>query len=316
MQELNILPADETKTEEKPSVEELIEKSSKSNYPERYSQDKEKQAEIKDKEEDSATSKTKEEPSQDVKSEKTDEDASEHIDGRIKRINKLTARNKQYEKIITDMKNTFGKEITEMKRIIGELTKKPKPSPDNYDDGVFDTQYIEDLTDWKIENRESSSKKEITEPAIESKEKEVLGEQDEDEDEENAIIEDFRHDITEKYGEEIAKKVFDKYMTNEVMRELIMEDDNGVKLGLYFADNHKEARRISELSPMKTLNECQTIISKLNSKSKTKTEASQIIGENIKGEKLEPEQKSKTTEELLRERDEKNYPEKYGHIKM
>ncbi len=321
MNDLNIDFAEEEKEVESKettpdttkSDEELIAESNEANYG--------KKADKKGGEGDSATPKDeegkekkekKEKASQDVKTDELGEGAPKRITGIDKRIGKLTKRNKGYEKIITGQ----GKEIAELTKKVDEFTKPKEPNPKDYDLEEEDPKYLKDYIDWtrKVDVGQPA-KPEKPEPKV-NDEIEDYGDYEDEEDEETVDIENFRHDITEEYDENVADAVFGKYMSNKIMREFILtEGKNGIQFGVYLDKHHAEANRISKLSDIKTLRECEAITTKLNSKGKTKTGAPQIIGEDIKGEVQKTKEGEKSTAELLVEADKRNYPEKYLRLK-
>ncbi len=213
--------------------------------------------------------------------------------------------NIKLQRTIVELTKTVG----DQGKKLAELTKPKKPVPDDYED---DEQYTDALIDYKLAIKET--------PKVEPKTKindEIKDYGDyEDEDEEEAMemeIKDFRHDVEKNYGKDIAGSVFGKFMTNGLMRKIIMSGSKeGIEYGVYLDSHHSEANKISKSEdPVEVVQHYQAVINKLNLKEKQTTGAPQIIGENIAGKTLKKEDKKKTDEEMIAAANLKNYPNRY-----
>jgi hypothetical protein len=128
----------------------------------------------------------------------------------------------------------------------GHAPEKLEPPKAKPDESEFETnaEYVEALTDWKVDQREHSKAEKMTER--QSKERE----------------EDFFSVIdsgAEKYKDfnEVARKTPDDGgpTINENMLEAMMDSENVVDIAYYLGQNVEESVRISNLSPIGTARE-------------------------------------------------------------
>lgn len=145
----------------------------------------------------------------------------------------------------------------ELERLRAERDKpaqpqgKPQPS-----DFKSPEEYVEALTDWRLEQKLSEREKESVENRRLREDREAAQRQYEY--------------VTERF--ELAEDKFpglkDKLMADDLpmtprMTEFVLEDDNGFAVGDYLADHVDEAKKIARLGPYKQLQALNEIAKRL-----------------------------------------------------
>lgn len=200
-----------------------------------------------------------------------------------RRIDKLNARaaeserrSQALEQELAQLKGAgAGKVPTETK------SQEGKPSPDNFETHA---EYVDALTDWKIEQKEIARKQEAEKSKLEIEHKAKLKTHY---DRVNAFAEKVK-DFKEKLEE------VDDVMLPSAFQEVIFSSDNGPELLYELAKNRSELERIAKLPPLACARELGRLESKLPglSSEEKKQEQKKItkapkpidpVGKNAKG---------------------------------
>jgi hypothetical protein len=122
--------------------------------------------------------------------------------------------------------------------------KKPAPTPQegkpNPDHFESHSEYVEALTDWKVDQKQKARDAEANRKALESEQKAILQKHTERVQSFAAKTEDF---------EEMVAGVEDITIST-ALQELIVSSDNGPELIYELAKNRSELERIAKLSPL------------------------------------------------------------------
>lgn len=175
-----------------------------------------------------------------------------------RRIDKLNARNTAAQEEINYWKQQALKGASEPVKNEVESPKsvsvEGKPSPDSFDTHA---EYVEALTDWKIEQREKSAKETEQKNQIKTEREKIL----------NAYSERVKS-FSEKNEDfnEVLKSV-DDIRPSATLEEIILTSDNGPALAYEIAKNRDEFKRICALSPLAAARELGKIEAKLASQS-------------------------------------------------
>lgn len=222
----------------------------------------------------------KEELDESKEAEESEEDSEESDDsekekpkkkgGFQRRIDKLNARHAQAQQEADYWKSmALKKDAVETKKESVEPVQKvnasDKPDPENFDSH---SDYVEALTDWKIEQREKASKEEAQKSQLQIEQEKVLKSHSERVNAFSEKVDDF-YDVLESV---------DDIAVSPTVREIIISSDNGAELMYELAKNKKEYARICALPPLAAARELGRIETRLDSKSSEdkKTEIKKI----------------------------------------
>jgi hypothetical protein len=128
-----------------------------------------------------------------------------------------------------------------------------KPDPDKYETHA---EYIEALTDWKIEQRESSSKKEAEKNKLQSEQEKLLKAHSERVKAFSENTEDFEESLESLEG-----------IRSLTVEQIIVESENGPELLYALAKDPAEAKRICALGPIAAAREMGKLEAKISKSS-------------------------------------------------
>lgn len=189
--------------------------------------------------------------------EKTEEKTAAEAKGAEKRIKDLVAKHRTAEREAAYWKGVAEGKVKPQETPRQETAPKGKPTIDQFEN--YD-EYIEALTDWKVEQRFEASKTETTK----TKEQERR----------EARIKSFNERITEAADEDPDIMEYyqdDTLPISQSMGEIIMDSEAGPQLLKYLGENRKEATRISRLSPLAAAKELGKIEDKILNPTKVET---------------------------------------------
>lgn len=125
-----------------------------------------------------------------------------------------------------------------------------KPNPESFDTHA---EYVEALTDWKLEQREAKSKEEARKHELMSKQEQLVSSYMEKSKAFAEKVEDFQE----------ALESVDDIVASPAVQSLILESENGPELAYELAKNRKEFERINSLSPLAAAREMGKIEARL-----------------------------------------------------
>lgn len=202
-----------------------------------------------DSEDESETEKESEE------SEDTDNDKPKKKGGFQRRIDKLNARNSAKDAEIEHWKQMALKSAGEPKP--EPVETKPvvegKPDPENFETHA---EYVEALTDWKIEQREKSAKEQARKVELETEHEKTLKSHTE-------RVKSFA-DKTEDFNDVL--EAVDHIPVSVTVQEIILSSENGPELMYELAKNKDEYARICKLPPIAAARELGKLESRLSPK--------------------------------------------------
>lgn len=174
--------------------------------------------------------------------------------GYKRKIEKLEKQNQELLEVLKRMTPQNGTNAEPAK----PESRNDKPRPENFDSHE---EYVEALTDWKIESRESQRKQQVE--AERQREQTTKAQQT----------------FKEKYQaaakahtdfEEMFAEYAEDTPTSPTMTQAVMESEHGSELMYYFLKNQNEAARIAGLTPIAAAREIGKIEAKFESKPETK----------------------------------------------
>lgn len=182
-----------------------------------------------------------------------------------KRIDKLNARNSAAQAEIDHWKAMALKGAAEPK---AEKIETPKNADGKPDPANFDThsEYVEALTDYKIEQREKAKQEIETKSKLKDEQEKVI----------NSYSERVKA-FSEKHADfnEVVD-ASDDVPCSATVREIILSSENGPALTYELAKNPDEARRISALPPLAAAREMGRLEAKLSAPEESKPEPKKI----------------------------------------
>lgn len=158
------------------------------------------------------------------------------------RINELTRqyRTEQSVRQKLEAENAELRKQVPAKAADADATEPKKPTRDNYES--YD-DYVEALTDWKVEQKTKTA----PQPQVQQQQKPV-----ELTPEEKALadaVKDVVAEGAEKYPD-FTEKLFDQRMPmTQTMAEAIFDSDNAADMAYYLATHHDKAAEIAQLDP-------------------------------------------------------------------
>src|ERR1035438_10359622 len=125
---------------------------------------------------------------------------------------------------------------------------KPKPKPENYENGVYDPQFVEDLSDWKYDDRQRIEREKVTTTARET---EAQARKDSDTRDQTAFNTWWTNQIEEAMARHTdfdvaVAKQHDVDITNDVMNQAMRTTKRGAELAYWLATHPQEARVICQ----------------------------------------------------------------------
>lgn len=175
-----------------------------------------------------------------------------------RRIDKLNARYAAAQQETEHWKQQALKSASESKSEPVESSKsvsvEGKPDPEKYDTHA---EYVEALTDWKIEQRESALKAAAQKSQLQSEQEKVAKAHF---DREKSFA-----DKTDDYKEVITDLLDSKPNISATFEQLIVSSDNGPEIMYILAKDVKEFERINSLPPLAAAREIGKIEYKLAS---------------------------------------------------
>jgi len=204
-------------------------------------------------------------PDEAAASDKDDDDPEpkpKKVGGWEKRVNKLTKRNARALQENEDLRQENERLRTAAESDNTGTTEKPKEED-------FDThsEYVEALTDWKIDQRDAARDKKTSAAKQESQR---LAERAENEANFTELAGDFV-----KEHDDFDEVCFDEDLPiTGVMSDAIMSSELGPNILYHLGMNPKEAKRIANLSPISQVREIGKVEAKLGKPTKnTRTNA-------------------------------------------
>ena len=180
------------------------------------------------------------EPSE-TEQEVKDEDESEQSEekkpkkGFKKRIDKLTKKNAELEKKLAFLEGR----VTAEKPVEAKVEAQPegKPTPDKY---ATHEEFLEALTDWKVDQREKAKEAKSQEEKAKS---EILSKVD--------VYTKGVEQVQEKFDDwEDVMDGVNHIAPSLAVQQLLLESENGPELAYHLAKDPKEFARINALSPV------------------------------------------------------------------
>lgn len=202
--------------------------------------------------------------------------------GAEKRIGELTKKWRAAERERDFEKNKRLEAEKALKEVKSKIVVGEKPKREAFDS---DEEFVEALTDWKIDSKLKASQEEVTKTVSDREEKDAITEVYNNLD---AMVESGK----EKY-EDFAEKVFDKALSiSPDMTEIILDSDTEVSVEImyYLASNPDESAEIAKMSKEKAARMIGKIEAKLAAKSAAEEENVEKKGEEDL-EKVPPKKK-------------------------
>jgi hypothetical protein len=181
---------------------------------------------------------------------------------------------KRIDKLVRE-KNTLEARLTELERSLADKAGKPsgedakppepkpgekaKPTPDGYQ--TYE-EYVEDLTDWKVEQRETARQAEDERRAAEEAETE--------------LAKGFKTriaDAEKKYGDFKEVAAAEDLMLSPAMQQVIRESPAGLDVAYYLGQHREEADAIFEMTPLDAIRALGRIEGKIEAAEQAKTKA-------------------------------------------
>ena len=173
-----------------------------------------------------------------------------------RRIDKLNFRIAERER---ELEYWRGKATTPAGEKTEKVETKPvvdgKPNPDSFETHA---EYIEALTDWKIEQKEKAAKEQDQKTKLQTEQQNLLEAHSE-------RVKSFAKQ-TKDFDDVIAE--VDDVIASAVVQELIVSSDNGPALMYELAKNRAEFERINKLPPLAAARELGRLESKLSEEKK------------------------------------------------
>lgn len=181
-------------------------------------------------------------------------DKPKKVGGFQRRINKLNAAKAEAEREANYWKKlALEKEAAGEKKVEKAEAKAPstgKPSPDDFDTHA---EYVEALTDWKVEEKARALEEKTRKTALQTQQEKLLEAHTE-------RVKSFAEKT--KDFQDVLENV-DDIPVSATVQELIVTSDNGPELMYELAKNRDEFERISKLSPLAAAREIGRIETKL-----------------------------------------------------
>lgn len=185
-----------------------------------------------------------------------------------RRIDKLNARNSAAQAEIEHWKSMALKGAGESKAETKveepkQVDTAGKPNPDSFETHA---EYVEALTDWKIETRDKAAKEQAAKVRLETEQSNLMKAH-------SSRVKDFATK-TEDF-QDVLESV-DDVPVSPTIRELLITSENGPELMYELAKNRAEYERINKLPPLAAARELGKIESKLSAKEEPKQETKKI----------------------------------------
>jgi hypothetical protein len=189
-----------------------------------------------------------------------------------RRIDKLNARHAEAQRELEYWKQLALKEkagsepVKEQPKVERVVPQEGKPDPDQFDTHA---DYIDALTDWKLEQREKARAAEDNRKQLQTEQQRIIAEHHE---REKSFAEK-----TEGYVEAITELLESNPYISAAVEQLIVTSENGPGLMYELAKNRAEFERINKLPPLAAAMELGRIESRLQkSAEEPKVEAKKI----------------------------------------
>lgn len=207
--------------------------------------------------------------SEDSKSEEEKEKPKRRKNGFQKRIKKLNSRIAERDREIEYLKKLAFQERDQERPSSETTEEKPseptgKPNPDDFE---TQAEYVDALTDWKLEQREKQTEAERRAQAMQTKQAEMARTYTERAEAFAAEHEDF-HDVLEEV-EDIP--------VSPAVQGLILESENGPQIAYQLAQDRETFERINQLPPLAAAREVGRIEARLSAASPEKPKAKKSI---------------------------------------
>lgn len=187
-------------------------------------------------------------------------------------VNKIVAKEKAKEskRMERVLRESIRAEV-ERDHLRKQLEERDKPAQPQgkpqSKDFASPEEYVEALTDWRLEHKLSERSKQSEAQRTEHEEREAARQQYE-------YIQGRFEEAEEKFPGLYDRLRADELPMTPRMTEFVIEDEHGFTVGDYLANHVDEAKKIARLSPYKQLVELRNIASKLTAPPKpTKTPA-------------------------------------------
>lgn len=192
--------------------------------------------------ESSASSNEDEQPESDTGKEQEQNAEDFTAKGLRKRFHKLTSENRELRQAVEQLLTKANQGVADPK---GEQKEQQaavsgKPDPAKYEFGQFDPAYVEDLTDWKFEQREQAK---------------VKAEADRKSKEQQSSLQKQQAEWLAKGSQEFEdfEEVFENVPGNPVVMAYLLRSDIGQKLAHHLGQNKAEAQRIAAMEPIEAV---------------------------------------------------------------
>lgn len=126
-------------------------------------------------------------------------------------------------------------------------SKAPKaPNPKDYEGGEYDTKYLSDLVDFRVDQKVAAATSKVTQ---DSRQEAATAEQQRQLAAFTKARDDFAAKASEDYPD-FEEVVFDNANpVSRVLADLSVDSEHGARILYELAEDHKEAVRVSKLSP-------------------------------------------------------------------
>lgn len=210
------------------------------------------ETEAKDVEDESSEEESDEEEGKEDESEK---EKPRKKGGFQRRIDKLNARyaeeRQQREALEQRLAQLEGAGDSKSKKVETKVEAGGKPSPDDYESHA---DYVDALTDWKIDQREKAKVEHEQKSKLQTEQQKLIQDH-------SARVESFKKKTAD--FDDVLSEV-DEIPVSPAVQELILTSDNGPALMYELAKNPEEFERINKLSPLAAARELGRLESKLS----------------------------------------------------
>lgn len=203
------------------------------------------------------------------KKEDSDKDKPKKRSGWQRRIDKLNARTSAAKQEADYWKSVALKQGADASKgapqVEKTVTKEPEGKP-NQDKFETNAEYVDALTDWKLEQRDKAREERETRDRVKSEQATVFKSHTE-------RVEAFSKKTSDFM--DVLEEVEDVSMSPAV-QQILVESDNGPELMYELAKNREEFERINKLTPLAAARELGRIESKLAAQAAPKTDPKKI----------------------------------------
>lgn len=188
------------------------------------------------------------------KSEESLEEPTEKPAWYQKRFNEMTRKRREAESALEAERNKRLAIEQELEKVKNKATVEGKPKQEDY---TTEEEYLDALTDWKIDNKLKTTKEKVEKETKEHEQSRIFRENIE-------ILSNKLAEVDKKYPGTEEILTGDDFQISEAMVDAIMLSDNDIDLFNYLAKNPDISVELASMHPIKAAKEIGKIEAKLN----------------------------------------------------